>query len=60
MKWDHERGRARLVLEADMAAALADDRPPELFKYGDQLLAGDDRQPLAHAGSGSLRRTTPV
>ncbi len=35
MKWDHERSRAVLVLETDVATALADDHPPKLLERGD-------------------------
>jgi len=36
------------------------DRGAELAERCDQLRARDDRQPLIHAGSGSLRRTMPI
>ena len=48
------------MLEANMAAALAHREPAELAECGDELGAGDDRQPFAHAGSGSLCRTMPL
>lgn len=60
MKRDHERGRALVVFEAHMAAALANGNPSSLLESVDQLLAGENRQPLAHAGSGSVRRTIPI
>jgi len=43
-----------------MAAALAYRFPALLLERSDQLGAGDDRQALAHAEIGSLRRTTPL
>jgi len=60
MKRDHQRNCALVVLEAHMTAALADGDPSNLLKRADQLLAGKDRQPLAHPGSGSVRRTIPI
>src|SRR5215207_5765324 len=39
---------------------LSDDLPAVSFEGADQSGAGDDRQAGCHAGSGSLRRTTPV
>jgi hypothetical protein len=48
------------MLEADVAAALTDCGPAELAERADELGAGNDRQPLAHAGSGNLRRTMPI
>jgi hypothetical protein len=60
VKRNHERSRVLFVLEAHMTAALADGDPADFLERDDQLLAGNDRQPLAHAGSGSVRRTIPI
>lgn len=60
MKRNHERNGVLVVFEAHMTAALANGDPPHLFKRADQLLARDDWQPLAHAGSGSVRLTIPI
>ncbi len=60
MKRDYQRNGVLVVLEAHMTTALADSDPPNFLKRGDQPLAGNDRQPLAHAGNGSLRRTIPI
>jgi len=60
MKRDHQRNRALVVFEPHMATALANDNPSDLLERVDQLLAGYNRQPLAHAGSGSVRRTIPI
>jgi hypothetical protein len=60
MKRDDKRHRPVWMLEADMTAALTDRGPAELAESGDELGAGNDRQPLAHAGSGNLRRTIPI
>ncbi len=60
MKRDNQRNGVLGVLEAHMTAALADGNPPHLLKNADQLPAGNDRQPLAQAGSGSVRRTIPI
>jgi len=56
---DEKRGPVRMA-EADVAPSLPHDLPANLFKRTDQLSAGNDRQPLSHAGSGSLRRTMPA
>lgn len=48
------------VLQADVAAALTNLHPPLSLKRSDQPLAGEDRQATAHAGSGNVRRMTPV
>ena len=55
----HKRDGPILMLEANVAAALASHFPAELLEYIDNLRAGDDRQTLAHAGTASLRRTMP-
>ncbi len=60
MQRHHQRNRALRMLEADMAAALSNRNPPHLAERRDELGAGNDRQPLAHAGSASLRRTIPM
>lgn len=55
----HDKQRRVIrMFEADMAAALTHRLPAQLVKDVDELRAGYDRQPLAHAGTGSLRRTT--
>jgi hypothetical protein len=38
---------------------LADRDPAELAERADELVAGDGRQTLAHAGIGNRRRTIP-
>lgn len=55
----HKRDGSILVLETNVAAALAGHFPAELLEHIDQLRAGDDRQTLGHAGTASLRRTMP-
>ncbi len=60
VKRDHQRTRTLVVFESHMATALANGNPSVLLKSVDQLLARQDRQPLAHAGSGSVRRTIPI
>lgn len=57
---NHKRDRPLRMLEANVAAALADRDPAEFAERQDELGAGDDRQPFAHTGSGSLRRTMPA
>ncbi len=57
---DDERVPAPRLLQADVAAALADDFPALLAKRLDQALAGDDRLARAHAGRGIERRITPL
>ena len=57
---DDEEGLAVGMAQPDVAASLADNLPADSFECADELRAGDDRQPVGHAGSGSLRRTTPV
>jgi hypothetical protein len=48
------------LLEANAAAALADQTPAELAERVDKLHAGDDRQTHAHAGIGKRRRLIPM
>lgn len=60
MERHHQRDGVVWMLEANMTAALADRDPPEFAERGDELGAGNDRQPIAHAGSGNLRRTIPM
>lgn len=55
----HQRYGAILMPQTDVAPALAHRFPPELLERTNQLSAGYDRQPLAHAGTASLRRTIP-
>lgn len=55
-----ERVSAPGLLQADVAAALADDFPALLAQRLDQALAGDDRLARAHAGRGIERRITPL
>lgn len=56
----HKRGVTITVLEADMAATLSGDLPPEPFKRSDQARTRDDRQPICHVRTGRVRRITPV
>jgi len=48
------------VLQANVAATLADLLPALSLKRPHELLARDDRKPAAHAGSGNLRLMTPI
>jgi len=59
MKRHDQRDGAVQMLEAKVAAALANRDPTDPRERLDELRAGDDRQPLAHAGSGKVRRTIP-
>lgn len=57
----HDQGNDMVwVPKSDMAFALPYGDPAELAKGRNQLRAGDDREPAAQAGNGSLRRTTPI
>lgn len=56
----HQRHGPIRVLQTNVAAALTDYRPAEPSERGYELGAGNDGQPLAHAGSGNLRRTIPI
>lgn len=56
----HQRVSAPLFLQPHMAAALADDLPAVSLERPNQGLAGYDRLSGAHAGSGNLRRITPL
>ena len=58
-RYDEER-RTVGVPETDVASALPSDLPTEPFEYTNELRARDDRQALAHAGSGNLRRRMPA
>lgn len=60
VKRDHERVRPFVMFESHVATALANGNPSDPLERVDQLLAGENRQPLAHAGSGSVRRTIPI
>lgn len=55
-----ERVSASGLLQANVAAALADDFPALLAQRLDQALAGDDRLAGTHAGRGIERRITPL
>lgn len=48
------------VFQTHVTATLAHRLPAQLVKDADKLRAKYDRQSLAHAGTGSLRRTTSV
>lgn len=60
MQWDDERVPPPHFLQADVAAALADDFLALLAQRLDQALAGDDRLAGTHAGRGIERRITPL
>ena len=60
MQGNDERVFAPGLLQADVAAALADDFPALLAQRLDQALAGDNRLARAHAGRGIVRRITPL
>lgn len=57
---DDERVPAPGLLQADVAAPLADNFPALLAQRLDEALAGDDRLARAHAGRGIERRITPL
>jgi hypothetical protein len=58
--WHHKGDPMPSLLEPDVATPLTRDFPAFRFQRLDQALAGDDRLAWAHAGSGILRRTTPM
>lgn len=60
MKRHHERDGPVGMLEEYVAAPLSHCNPADLAECGDELSAGDDRQPFAHVGRDSLRRTMPL
>lgn len=60
MKRNDERVGLLVMLQADVTAALAHGDPSNLLKRIDELLTRDNRQPLAHTGSGNVRRTIPI
>lgn len=60
VQWDDERVPAPGLLQADVTAALTDYFPALLAKRLDEALAGNDRLSRAHAGSGIVRRITPL
>src|ERR1700733_16037948 len=53
-------GRTGGMLHADMATALACNRPSCAFQRLDETLTRNDRKSSAHAGTGNLRRITPA
>src|SRR5262245_23140088 len=57
---DDECVPASYLLQPDMTSPLPDGFPVVLAQRFDQALAGDDRLTRAHAGSGIVRRITPL
>jgi hypothetical protein len=60
MQRDGERDLSIGMLQTDVAAALPYDAPFGPFQGLDEALPRNDRQALAHAGTGNLRRITPA
>lgn len=58
-RYDEERQTVG-VPETDVASALPSDLPIKPLEHTYQLRARDDRQALAHVGSGKLRRRMPA
>ena len=60
MQRNDEGGRPFGVLQEDVASPLSSGTPAVSFEDLDQLCTGQDGLAVAHAGIGSLRRTTPA
>ena len=56
----HEGVSPARLLQADVTAALADDLPSLILERLDEAPAGNHRLVWIHAGSGILRRITPL
>ena len=57
---DDQRHGTLRVAQTHVATPLTGHDPTELAQRGDQLVAGDNWEAPAQAGSGSVRRTTPM
>jgi len=60
MKRNGERDPPVTMLQSNVASSLASDFPFVAFESLDQTLPRYDRQGAGHAGTGNLRRITPV
>jgi hypothetical protein len=60
VKRDNEGNGMVWVMQSDMATALTHDDQASLPRADTRSVPENDREPAAQAGSGSLRRTTPI